>query len=66
MPEWCIGIPVLVQWAAIAMFRMAAGGFAFAFLLCTYVRVHVRMCACMYVCMYICQSGSYYMAPTGK
>jgi len=31
MPEWCTGIPVLVHWVAIAMFRMAAVGFAFAF-----------------------------------
>ena len=28
MPEWCTGIPVLVHWAAIAMFCMAARGFA--------------------------------------
>ena len=28
MPEWCTGVPTLVHWVAIAMFRMAAGGFA--------------------------------------
>ena len=27
VPEWCTGISVLVHRAAIAMFRMAAGGF---------------------------------------
>ena len=33
MPEWCTGIPVLVHWAAMAMYRMASGGFAFALFL---------------------------------
>jgi len=28
MPEWCTGIPVLVHWAATAIFCMAAVGFA--------------------------------------
>ena len=28
VPEWCTGIPVLVRWVAIAVFRMAAVGFA--------------------------------------
>ena len=32
--EWCTGIPVLVRWAAIAVFHMAAVGFAFAFCFC--------------------------------
>ena len=30
VPEWCTGIPVLVHWTAIAVFHMAAVGFAFA------------------------------------
>ena len=27
VPEWCAGIPVLVRWAAIAVFRTAADCF---------------------------------------
>ena len=34
VPEWCTGIPVLVHWVAIAMFRMAAGA----------------LCVCAWVC----------------
>ena len=33
VPEWCTGIPVLVHWVAMAVFCMAAGGFA---LLCVW------------------------------
>ena len=35
MPEWCTGIPVLVHWVAIAVFRTAAVGF---------VRVRTHVC----------------------
>jgi len=31
VPEWCTGIPMLVHWAAIAVFCMAAVGFALLF-----------------------------------
>ena len=41
MSEWCTGIPVLVHWAAIAMFCMTAVGFAFALQVCTSVCVPV-------------------------
>ena len=41
MPEWCTGIPVLVRWAVIAVFCMAAIGFA----LCVSVCVGVHACA---------------------
>ena len=42
MPEWCTGIdiPVLVHWAAIAMFCMAAVGFLYA---CIHMRVCVSL-----------------------
>ena len=54
MFEWCTSIPVLVHWAAIAVFHMAAfhmaaGGFAFV---CTYV--HTCVCLCVYVYVHVC------------
>jgi len=60
VPEWCTGIPVLVHWVAVAMFCMAAVGFAFLLCvrMCVYVCVSVcvRMCVCVHmcVCTYVC------------
>ena len=54
MPEWCTAIPVLVRWVAIAVFRMAAIGFAFV-CVCVCVRACVRACVCgVCVCVCVC------------
>ena len=42
---------MLVHWAAIAMFCMAAVGFA---LLCVHVRVSVCACVCLYMRVSVC------------
>ena len=43
VPEWCTGIPVLVCWATVAVFQMAAIGFA---LLCVSVDACVFLSGC--------------------
>ena len=57
-PEWYTGIPVLVRWAAIAVFRTAAIGFAFFCFVCVCtgvcVQVCVYRCVCTGVCVQVC------------
>ena len=58
VPEWCTGIPVLVCWVAMAMFHMAAIGFALFLLVCVRAHAHIHTvhvyhtCMCVMICVY--------------